>query len=317
MKTTMCSVLLALVACAPLPAAQTPPSEQPGQTQSPAQQPPPTPPPTQQTTQTPPVATPPQSSTGPRVYRVGPRDTLKIDFIGVPPEDQDMNRTYPVQSNGTIDIKYLESVKVEGLTLLEIGALIGKQIEERGLYRSGQLRPSVTMAGFRDFEVQVGGAVRTPGNFRLSGDNNSVNRAINLAGGWASNAGFEVEIIRAPVEGQAPEPPIIITRAQLDMNDDPGLRENDRVIVKMGLVFFVNGEVNAQGEKRWEPGMTVAQALAAAGGQTPKFSLNRSRIERPVKDKDGRVIKYDKIKDLRQETPIQAGDILVAGRKLM
>lgn len=314
MKTTMYSVLLALVACAPLPAAQTPPSEQPGQTPSTQQQTPPT----QQTTQTPPsVAPPPQASTGPRVYRVGPRDTLKIDFIGIPLVDQDMNRTYPVQSNGSIDIKLLESVKVEGLTVLEIGAEIAKQIEERAFYRTGQVRPSVTMFGFRDFEVQVGGAVRSPGNFRLSGDNNSVNRAINLAGGWASNSGFEVEIMRAPVEGQPPEPPIIITRAQLDMNDDPGLRENDRVIVKMGLVFFVNGEVNTQGEKRWEPGMTVTQALALAGGPTPKFSLGRSRIERPVKDKDGRVIRYDKIKDLKQETIIQAGDLLVAGRKLM
>lgn len=316
MKTTMFSVLLALVACAPLPAAQTPPSEQPGQTPPPTQQPPP---PTQQTTQTPPlVATPPQVSSGPRVYRVGPRDTLKIDFIGIPLEDQDMNRTYPVQSNGSIDIKYLESVKVEGLTVLEIGALIGKQIEERGFYRPGQLRPSVTMFGFRDFEVQVGGAVRSPGNFRLSGDNNSVNRAINLAGGFATNAGFEVEIMRAPVEGQPPEPPIIITRAQLDMNDDPGLRENDRVIVKLGHVFFVNGEVNTQGEKRWEPGMTVNKALALAGGQTPKFSLGRSRIERPVKDpKDGRVLRYEKIGNLKPETLIQADDVLVAGRKLM
>jgi len=310
MKTAMYSVLLALVACAPLPAAQTPQAEQPAPT-----------PQTQQTTQTqqtpPPVATPPQTTAGPRVYRVGPRDTLKIDFIGIPVDDQDMNRTYPVQSNGSIDIKYLESVKVEGLTLLEIGALLGKLIEEGQFYRPGQLRPSVTMAVFRDFEVQVGGAVRSPGNLRLSGENSSVNRAISLAGGFATNAGFEVEIFRAPIEGQPSEPPIIVTRTQLDMNDDPGLRENDRVNVKIGHVFFVNGEVNTQGEKRWEPGMTVNKALSLAGGQTPKFSLGRSRIERPVKDKDGRVIKYDKIKGLKPETLIQPDDVLVAGRKLM
>jgi protein involved in polysaccharide export with SLBB domain len=308
MKKTIYSVLLMLVACAPVPAAETPappPEPAPQTTQK------------QQTAQTPPVTALPAASVGPREYRVGPGDTLKVDFIGIPAEDREMNRNYLVQSNGTIEIKYLESVKVEGLTQLEVGDLLAELLEKKGFYNPGQLQPSVTMAGYRDFEVQVNGAVRAPGLIRLSGDQSSVNRAISQAGGFATNAGTEVEIIRAPIAGRPPEPPIVVTRDQLDMNDDPGLRENDRVNVRIGQVFFVNGEVNNQGEKRWEPGMTVNRALALAGGQTAKFSMGRSRIDRPVKDKDGTVLKYEKIGNLKPETLIRPDDVLVAGRKWM
>lgn len=315
MKKTIYSVLLMLVACVPLPAAETPAAPQ-------AE---PTPPATQaqqttqkqQTAQTPPVTPVPVTSVGPREYRVGPGDTLKIEFIGIPAADREMNRNYPVQSNGTIEIKLLVTVKVEGLTLLEVGDLLARSLEEKGFYNPDQLQPSVTIAAYRDFEVQVGGAVRAPGLIRLSGENSSVNRAITQAGGFGTNAGTEVEIIRAPIPGQPPEPPIVVTRDQLNMNDDPGLRENDRVNVRIGQVFFVNGEVNNQGEKRWEPGMTVNKALSLAGGQTPKFSLGRSRIERPVKNKDGTVLRYEKVGNLKPETPILPDDVLVAGRKWM
>ena len=315
MKKTIYSVLLMLVACAPLPAAETPAAPQ-AEPAPPATQTPPTTQ-TQQTAQTPPVTTAPVTSVGPREYRFGPGDTLKIDFIGIPEGDREMNRNYLVQSNGTIDIRHLVAVKVEGLTQLELGVLLARLLEEKGFYNPGQLQPSVTIAAYRDFEVQVGGAVRTPGLIRLSGQNSSVVRAISQANGYAANAGTEVEIIRAPIAGQPPEPPVVVTRDQLDMNDDPGLRENDRVNVRIGQVFFVNGEVNSTGEKRWEPGMTVNRALSLAGGQTPKFSLGRSRIERPVKDKDGTVLKYQKIGNLKPETLILPDDLLVAGRKWM
>ena len=309
MKKTISTVLLTLVACAPLPAAKTPAVPPPEPTPQTTQ--------TQQTAQTPPVTPAPVTSVGPREYRVGPGDTLRIEFIGIPPADREMNRNYLVQSNGTIEIMHLETAKVEGLTQLEVGDLLARLLEEKGFYNTGQLQPSVTMAGYRDFEVQVNGAVRSPGLIRLSGENSSVNRAISQAGGFATNAGTEVEVIRAPVAGRPPEPTIVVTREQLDMNDDPGLRENDRVNVKIGQVFFVNGEVNSQGEKRWEPGMTVNRALSLAGGQTAKFSMGRSRIERPVKNKEGTVLKYEKIGDLKPETLILPDDVLVAGRKWM
>jgi protein involved in polysaccharide export with SLBB domain len=305
------SVLLTLVACSPLPAAQTPPASPPagGAPQAATQ--------TQQTTVAPPATgTPKPTSSARREYVLGPEDTIKIEFIGIGPGDRDMNKNYPVQANGTIDLKHLGTVKVEGMTLLKVADELRRLIEERVLYNPGAVRPSVEMATYRDFEVQVMGAVKNPGNHRLSGENNSVSRAINEAGGYAANAGYEVEITRASRPG---EPPMIqtVTTDQLAQNDDPGLGENDKVFVKLGYVFYVNGEVNNKGEKQWKPGMTVATALVLSNGQTDKFSLGRSHISRPVKDKNGKILRYDKIKDLKLETPILPDDTLNAGKKLM
>lgn len=79
------------------------------------------------------------------------------------------------------------------------------------------------------------------------------------------------------------------------------------------LVFFVNGTVKAPGRYEWSEGMTVAQAIALAGGLTPTGKLGH--IMRPEKDKDGKVLKYRKIKSLKDSTPILPGDELVTARK--
>ena len=47
------------------------------------------------------------------------------------------------------------------------------------------------------------------------------------------------------------------------------------------------------------------------------FSLGRARIERPVKDKDGGVVKYERLGNLKLETFILPDDVFVAGRKWM
>lgn len=311
----------------------------------------------------------------PRADTIAPGDRLRIQFHGVPLEDQEMNGEYRVSSLGTVHVKYLNDLAVGGLTAIQAQAAIQSSLEGKGLYRPGFIRAEVTvlpLAASADttilvpppsqavpptappqvkpgetivinvqgrpelsgeyvvqpdgtiklkgvqaevIEVQVGGAVRSPGNIRMPGSDLRVSRAIAQVGGFASNAGHEVEIIRrGPDLGMIT---IVVTRAQLDANEDPGLQNFDRVNVKFGRVFFVNGEVARQGEMRWEPGMTVEKALSLAGGPTARFSLARSRIERPVKDKDGRVLKYERIVNLKMETLIQPDDVLVAGRKIM
>lgn len=164
-------------------------------------------------------------------------------------------------------------------------------------------------------EVQVGGAVRSPGNIRMEGTDRRVMRAIALVGGFATNAGYEVEITRRGPDFGLMK--FVVTRAQLEANEDPGLQNFDRVNVKVAPMFFVNGEVARQGAQKWEPGMTVERAIALAGGPTGSFSLGRAHIERPVKDKDGRVLKYERLSNLKHQTLIQPDDVLVAGRKIM
>jgi beta-lactamase regulating signal transducer with metallopeptidase domain/protein involved in polysaccharide export with SLBB domain len=163
-------------------------------------------------------------------------------------------------------------------------------------------------------EVNVSGAVRAPGRQRLPTGEAVVNRVLIAAGGYASNAGREVEIRRRGENGQMIS--ILLSRDELEMNDDPGVRDGDIIHVPVGKFFFVNGEVNRSGQKSWSPGMTVTDAINLASGGTIRFSLGRSHIERPTKDKDG-ILKFQQIKDLKPETLILPGDVIVAGRKSM
>ncbi len=267
----------------------------------------------QQAAQVPPTPTQGPITTQAPPYILGPGDTLQIEFLGIPDVDRDMNRNYLIQPNGTIENKYVAPIKVDGLTTLQVAELLVATLEGQEVFPKGRLRPSVRISEYRTQEVNVQGAVRTPGMIRIPGNTMTVNRAISGAGGFATNAGTEVEIIRTQADGTTTV--TLVTTEQLDMNDDPGLMEGDRVNVKVGKVFYINGAVNAPGQKPWAPGMTVNKALNLANGGTPKFSLGRSHIERPV-TKNGRLI-YEKIKNLKLETPILPEDIFIAGLKWM
>jgi protein involved in polysaccharide export with SLBB domain len=78
----------------------------------------------------------------------------------------------------------------------------------------------------------------------------------------------------------------------------------------------VRGEVRSPGSVVWKSGMTVQDAVDAAGGGTEKFSLTRSHIERPAIYKDGKAVRV-KISGLKAGTPLLPGDTLVAGRRWM
>lgn len=80
--------------------------------------------------------------------------------------------------------------------------------------------------------------------------------------------------------------------------------------------FKVTGEVRNPGVFEWKGETTVQAAIEAAGGTTDRFSLARSYITHPVKDKDGNP-KTEKISGLKLTTRIVPGDTLVVGRKLM
>jgi polysaccharide export outer membrane protein len=75
----------------------------------------------------------------------------------------------------------------------------------------------------------------------------------------------------------------------------------------------VEGEVNSPGLVLWQEGMTVGQAISAANGMTSKGKLGH--IKRTIRDADGKVLRYETIKDLKPETVLQQDDILVIARK--
>lgn len=245
----------------------------------------------------------------PKPYTVAAGDTIRLDFYNLEARDMDMKDVYLVALDGNIVLKYVGAVRVHGMTEREIEDAVLKALVPR-FYLPGVIQVTAVVSEQREQEVTVQGQVNSPGLLKLRGNQMTVNRAITAARGFTSLAGQEIELKRM-VDGKRVV--IQLTRTQLESGEDPQLLADDEIMVKQGQVFFVNGEVNSGGQKAWQPGMTVGRALGLSNGMTAKGKLGH--IMRPRKDDSGKVIKYEKIKGLKLETPIQPDDELVISRK--
>jgi polysaccharide export outer membrane protein len=58
------------------------------------------------------------------------------------------------------------------------------------------------------------------------------------------------------------------------------LQDGDLINVPKAQTFIVTGQVRNSGALIWDPGMTVQQAIALAGGLTERGSDRRIQIER-------------------------------------
>jgi protein involved in polysaccharide export with SLBB domain len=108
-------------------------------------------------------------------------DPVEIKIGGVPQEEQlQVNNTYTVDSNGSVNLPYINKLRAQGLT----PAQLARSIE--GAYRANKIytNPTITilMQPSARF-VNVGGAVRMPARIPFTEDITLL-AAINAAGGF-------------------------------------------------------------------------------------------------------------------------------------
>lgn len=95
-------------------------------------------------------------------YILGPGDRLQIELIDLP----ELSGTYSIGGDGTIYLPRLRALYVEGLTVEELRYFLTQQFSS--FVRDPQLY--VRPVKYRPIRVYVGGEVRRPGYYTLSGD---------------------------------------------------------------------------------------------------------------------------------------------------
>ena len=90
---------------------------------------------------------------------------------------------------------------------------------------------------------------------------------------------------------------------QLGKGTDVALQDGDFILVPKARTFFITGQVQHPGEFVLEPGTTVQQAIALAGGLTDRGSDRRVKATRIVKSKSVEV-------SLRLEDNVLPGDTI-------
>ncbi len=244
-------------------------------------------------------------------YTLGPQDQLKITVFDEP----DLTNVYRIDSDGFITFPMINRVAASGLTPAELQDRI-RTLLAADYIKNPQVR--VEIEGYKSQSVIVGGEVRAPGKIQMTGTLTLV-EALAAAGSPTSSAASEVMVSRqkrGPNGVVANENDVEIIRVNLKdiqlgrAGRDIQLQDGDIINVPKAQTLYVTGAVRNQGAIIFEPGMTVQQAIALAGGLTDRGSDRRIKADRVMPSGKAQEI------SLRLEDKVQPNDTIKVPNKI-
>lgn len=222
-------------------------------------------------------------------YKIGPDDLLEISVF----EDEKLNKTVRVSSQGNINLPLIGILNVKGLTGGELEKEVRTFLAEKYLKDP---HVSVFIKEYRNQRISVMGAVAKPGVYDFTGQK-TVLDLLAVSGGLRDDAGRLLFVIRAPSsmessskssketlgEDQKPQT-FIVGLEELLIKGDPNMNvalvHGDVVNVPPAGKVFVGGEVRSPGGFSLTKQMNLSQAITVAGGLTPKADGSETRIFR-------------------------------------
>ena len=213
-------------------------------------------------------------------YIVGPQDVLNVRIYG----EEKLSGRIRIDNDGSFPFEYLGRVKAEGMTTPQIEAYLAKALAD-GYLRSPQV--SVEVIEYRSRSVFITGEVRSPNKYSLPG-NSTLMDVLTLAGSVTPNAGNWVQITHARSKAEVLGPAVSadydirvnLRDIQTGKAQNITMRDGDTIFVPKADRVWVVGQVRNPHGIVYEEGMTVFEAIAAAGGITEKGSNSRIEIIR-------------------------------------
>lgn len=228
---------------------------------------------------------------GYRDYKVGPEDLLEITFFG----QNELYREVRINGQGEIDMPLVGAVKVGGYSTQEVT----KKLAD--IYREGRFlkNPQVTVSvkEYRHQRVVVSGAVIKPDYYEIIGPRTLL-EVLGMAGGLNDKSGDVVHVIRQPKASGDVAPTKVATTQSftpgyetivIDMNRlvrdgsmeiNIPVKNGDVVFVPFAKNAYVLGAVNRPGNVPIKDNISVAQAVAMAGGTNPMLASSRVSVVR-------------------------------------
>jgi protein involved in polysaccharide export with SLBB domain len=234
-----------------------------------------------------------------KVYRVGPGDVLDVRLT----EDVSPQSTlFTVTSAGLLEHPNLSApLPSAGLTVEEISARI-----EDDLKRQSSTKTPNVLVGIHEYvshTILVSGLVQDPGTKILKRE--AIPLYVVVADAQPLPEAGRVSVLR----NESNESYVIDLLAQSEMN--LLVRPGDVITLQPNPAqfFYIGGEVKSPGEKTFRRGLTLTQAIIAAGGLT-----RNSKEARLARDngKGFLVVNRFKLRDIDSgkvpDPAIQAGD---------
>jgi len=258
-----------------------------------------------------------------RDYKIGPEDLIEISVF----EEEKLNKTVRVSSQGNISLPLVGILRVKGLTANELEREVRDLLAEKYFQD-----PHVTVfiKEYRNQRISVIGAVEKPGAYDVTGPK-TVLDVLGLAGGLKEDAGQLLFLIRPPpleekvgrdkkeAELETPKT-FVIDLEKLLMEGDLTLNlpliHGDVINIPVSGKIFVGGEVRSPGGfplkgKR----VTVSQAISMAGGLGPKAAGSETKVFRVLeKGAERKILSADVYaiqKGQEQDLYLKENDIVI------
>jgi len=218
-------------------------------------------------------------------YRIGPEDLLEISVF----EDEKLNKTVRVSSQGHITLPLIGTLRVKGLTASEMEKELRELLAEKYLQNPNV---SVFIKEYRNQRIAVMGAVDKPGVFDITGQRTILDM-LGMAGGLKEDAGQTLFLIRTPtliekdttqasgpVSSPTPET-LVIDLEELLIRGNPNVNlpvtHGDVINVPISGKIFVGGEVVKPGGFLLKgKKMSASQAIVMAEGL--KLTADATRV---------------------------------------
>jgi polysaccharide biosynthesis/export protein len=230
---------------------------------------------------------------------LGPGDSVNMEVYGQP----DLTTTTLVGDDGKMNVPLAGPVQVLGLTPIAAASKVEKALKDGRFLVDPHVNLNIVLS--KSQRVSVLGQVGKPGRYPIE-PNTTIFELLAEVGG-EQDAGADVGYItRKDDQGHT-------IRIPVDLRDPGGkktalppvaIRGGDELYVPKAEKFYIYGEVTSPGMYAIEPGMTVIQAIARAGGITPRGSERRIEVKRTAAD--GKTL----ITKTKANDPVQANDVL-------
>lgn len=241
-------------------------------------------------------------------YQIGAQDELKITVF----DAEELTGSYRVDGDGFISFPLLGRIAVGGATLGETQEKL-RMMLSKDYIKNPQIR--VDVAEYKSQSIIVSGEVRAPAEIRVTGAMTLL-RALAQAGSPMSSASSELTIARQKkgVSGTpSPENAEVIRINWRDLQtgkvNDVTLQDGDIIFVPKAQTFFIEGYVRNGGTFVLEPGLSVEQAIALAGGLTERGTNRGIKATRTLNGKTSEV-------ELKLSDTVQAGDVIHIKQRL-
>lgn len=191
------------------------------------------------------------------IYRVGAGDILDIRLLN---SANNRSTLFTVTDGGLIDLPIAGgTLTVAGFTPEEIQNFIAAELKRRAVDEKAQV--SVGVRQYLSHSVTVSGLIIHPGTRFLRRE--MVPLYVVLAESQLRNDGGRVVIMRGGTPG---EPHDLSDPATLNLNVQSG--DIITVSSRPQEFYYIGGRVNYPGQKQFQAGITLLQAILAAGGTT-------------------------------------------------